>query len=112
MPTVPYTLNPADSAQAQAIANDIHTFAEPFNKLTVLRYGQKLFKRQSPSVDEVLDYTYILYHFPGVGDYILPFIADDARVTAFENAVALRVYWLTLRRSQPVLSFEVKHEPS
>lgn len=112
MKTVPHDLSPDDSAQAQAFASQIHTFAEPFNKLVVLRYGQKLFKRQSPTVDEALDYTYILYHFPGVGDYIHPFITDDAHITAFENEVALRVYLLTLRRSRPVAAFEVKHEPS
>ena len=109
-PTVPHVLSPADSASATAFARQIHAFAEPLNRQVISRYGMDVFQGVQPTTSLTLDATYIMYHFPGVAEYILPFIDDDARATAFENELALRVHLLTVRQPLPVLSFEVNHD--
>jgi hypothetical protein len=74
------------------IAARINALMEPLNRQVVSRYGMDIFQQIEPTFTLALDYTYILYRFPGVAAYIHPFVADDERITAFENEVALRVH--------------------
>ncbi len=108
MATVPYVLSPDDSAKVTEIAARINTHMEPLNRQVVSRYGMDIFQNITPTFTLALDYTYILYHFPGVAAYIHPFVADDERITAFENEVALRVHLHCTRSRVPTEILAIK----
>lgn len=107
MPTVPHVLSAADSAKVETFARQIVTKADRLNRQVVARYGMDIFMGIAPTFGLTIDYTYILYHFPGVSAYIHPFVADDERITAFENEVALRVHQMAVSPKQTVALSEV-----
>lgn len=108
MQTLPYVLNPDDSAKVTEIATAINALMEPLNRQVVSRYGMDIFQNIEPTFTLASDFTYILYHFPGVMDYVHDFIADDDRMTAFENEVALRVHLHSTRSRVPAEILAIK----
>ena len=108
MSTVPHVLNAADSAKAAEFATLINTMADPLNRQVVSRYGMDIFQNIESTFTLACDYTYILYHFPGVIAYIHDFVTDDERITAFENEVALRVHMYCTRRRVPAEILVIK----
>jgi len=108
MQTLPYVLSPDDSAKATEIATRINATMEPLNRQVVSRYGMDIFQHIEPTFTLACDYTYILYHFPGVAAYIHDFVTDDERITAFENEVALRVHLHCTRSRVPAEILVIK----
>ncbi|MEP6985368.1 MAG: hypothetical protein ABI970_07215 [Chloroflexota bacterium] len=96
-----YELNAEDQARVEIIACEINAKAESSSQQVVNCYGLDIFQEVEPSFISALRYTCFLYYFPGVAEYIHGFVADDDHISAFENAVALRVHMLMIHRMQP-----------
>lgn len=45
-----------------------------------------------PSINDRLNLFFALHHMREFSTYVQPFIGDDARVTAFEDAVIARIF--------------------
>mgnify|MGYP006921315348 CR=1 FL=1 len=47
---------------------------------------------RQPNMDDRLDIIFSLHHMTDFQDYVHPFLKNDARITAFEDAVAEAIY--------------------
>ncbi len=109
---VPHILTVGDVQKADEIAKKIHKMAEVINRQTVSRYGMDLFQEVRSPIHLQLDFMVILYTITDAHAYIQPFVNDDARVTAFENQIALNVHLLTVQRGLPVMVMDIEYLPA
>lgn len=100
--TLPYILSAADSAKAHEFAKAINEQANRFERMAVAHYGMNVFQQCQSELGLVLDASNIIAKFPGVGDYIRPFMTDTRRLSAFASEVALHLHFLVTRHQKSI----------
>src|SRR6185369_9033258 len=100
--TLPHVLSAADSAKAHEFADAIVQNASRFDRMALARYGMNVFQQCPSELGLVLEASDIISRFPGVGDYIRPFLTDTRRLSSFGCEVALQVHFLATRWQKPM----------
>lgn len=87
-------LTASDQQRVQAIARQAAQWFELFQSIT----APESKRPRLPNIDDRLDIILNLHHLPEFQNYVKPFIKDDDRINAFEDAVAEAIYTAALNQ--------------